>query len=216
MRQAAAAAGLHLLGVVGAQDRPRRAERAAGALPIAGVLYRDLFALTYDGEPGPPTLDRATVQTHHQALDRAMGRGNVVPFPAGVVFRDRRSVRRFLTDQYAPLDEALSLVSQRWAFRVHARGHDERQVQDAEVAEIYNQLRRLARAAAPLVPSAGLPAGAAYLVERAASDRFLERVHRLEHEHPGVALDVTGPWPPYDFVRILPTELPDAPGLDPA
>jgi hypothetical protein len=34
------------------------------------------------------------------------------------------------------------------------------------------------------------------------SDAFSERVQELRDEHPDLAVEQTGPWPPYDFVRI--------------
>lgn len=177
-------------------------------------MYRDLAALVHQVRPGIHVPDRSSVEQHHGALDRAMQRGNVVPFPPGLVFRDRKSVRRLLAAQYGPLDEALTLLGGRWAFRVHVRSLPSApgplDPADAAGAEldfnvvVHGELRRVARAATPLAMQTGAHSSAAYLVDRPVSDRFLARVHGLERQIPGYTLDVTGPWPPYDFVRILP------------
>jgi Gas vesicle synthesis protein GvpL/GvpF len=45
---------------------------------------------------------------------------------------------------------------------------------------------------------------AAYLVDRAAQDAFRDLVERLADRHPGIRLELTGPWPPYSFVSAAP------------
>jgi hypothetical protein len=44
---------------------------------------------------------------------------------------------------------------------------------------------------------------AAFLVGRASWIEFVERADDLGTAHPNLTFDVTGPWPPYDFVRTL-------------
>jgi hypothetical protein len=39
-------------------------------------------------------------------------------------------------------------------------------------------------------------------VERASWLEFMERANELNAAHPELNFDITGPWPPYDFVRI--------------
>ncbi|NJD09944.1 MAG: hypothetical protein FIB01_05685, partial [Gemmatimonadetes bacterium] len=43
---------------------------------------------------------------------------------------------------------------------------------------------------------------AAVLVERAAVGEFRERAADLGSAHPELTIAVTGPWPPYDFIRV--------------
>ena len=43
---------------------------------------------------------------------------------------------------------------------------------------------------------------AAYLVEDARRDEFLARVSALAPEHPRLAVELTGPWPPYSFAAV--------------
>jgi hypothetical protein len=69
---------------------------------------------------------------------------------------------------------------------------------------LYAELRRLARAAVPF-PREGRDRllGAAFLVERGRWISFIERAEELGSLRPALALDLTGPWPPYDFVKLV-------------
>ena len=45
------------------------------------------------------------------------------------------------------------------------------------------------------------PLRAAYLVDTGAVDGFVATVRELQHEHPGLSILCTGPWPPYSFAE---------------
>jgi hypothetical protein len=62
------------------------------------------------------------------------------------------------------------------------------------------QDRRLSGAVAPMVLNG------AYLVDLTALDDFTAQVGALAGRHPGLRLELTGPWPPYSFVAERPTE----------
>ena len=42
----------------------------------------------------------------------------------------------------------------------------------------------------------------AYLVEDNRVDQFVETARALDDEHPGLRLELTGPWPPYSFATV--------------
>lgn len=69
---------------------------------------------------------------------------------------------------------------------------------------IFRVLRHRARAARRLSPSGGAVFTGAFLLPRGEWIGFVEEVARRESRHRGVELDVTGPWAPYDFVRMTP------------
>jgi hypothetical protein len=48
----------------------------------------------------------------------------------------------------------------------------------------------------------GFMLSAGYLVERVLWQEFTEAVQFESGRHPRVRVAVTGPWPPYDFVRM--------------
>ena len=48
----------------------------------------------------------------------------------------------------------------------------------------------------------GIVLSAAYLVERELWEEFADAVEAEQEQHPVVKVELTGPWPPYDFVKI--------------
>ena len=76
--------------------------------------------------------------------------------------------------------------------------------EDALARRVFRVLRHRARAARRLPPSGGAVFTGAFLLPRGEWIGFVEEVARRESRHPGVELDVTGPWAPYDFVRMTP------------
>ena len=73
-----------------------------------------------------------------------------------------------------------------------------------EAHSIYGELRRFARAAVPFPSDDTRLMSAAFLVDRTSWVEFIERIESFGEQHDELAFDVTGPWPPYDFVRIIP------------
>ncbi len=201
----AAATGLGLLGVIRRERHGLRAAKQTGAHRL--IPYRDLAALVREAPYRVPEMNRPEVLAHHQELDRAMRRWTVVPAPFGIVFPDQASVLRFLEEQHAALVGALRLLDGCWEFRLHIREQEKRgepSLSRDVATHIYAELRRITRAAIPFPHEGQSLFSAAFLVERAATDRFLERLQELEEADPALALDTTGPWPAYDFVRIHP------------
>jgi hypothetical protein len=204
-RRSGRAAGLQLLGVVRA-----RAWRGGGggedAADVQRIRYRDMEALVRPTSFTMPPFDPEHVQAHQRVVERAMRRRTILPLPYGVVFRGRAALIRFLEDQYLVLDEGLGLFEGHWELRMHAHaaapGEPGPEVRDLAV-QLYSELRRFARAAVPFPRDGGRVLSAAFLVRRDAWIEFVERVDDLGAVHPELVFDVTGPWPPYDFVRIV-------------
>jgi hypothetical protein len=172
---------------------------------VARVRYRDIEALVRTVPFAIPPLDDEHVQAHQRAVERAMRRGTILPAPYGVVFRGRRQLIRLLQDQYLVFDEGLSFLDGHWELRLHiTAGVTEFRAELRDVAtQIYSGLRRFARAAVPFPREEHRLLSAAFLVERASWLEFMERVGQLGEANPEMSFDITGPWPPYDFVRIV-------------
>jgi hypothetical protein len=171
---------------------------------VLRVRYRDLEALVRPVPFRLPGLDVARVQSHQRTVEALMRRGTIVPAPYGVVFRDRRALVRFLEDQYLALDEGLAFLEGHWEMRVHAvpQGTEEVSPELEELAvQIYAELRRAARAAIPFPRDENRLLSAAFLVERGSWIEFVNRADDLV-AHSGLSFDITGPWAPYDFVRM--------------
>lgn len=194
--------GVYFYGVVRARGwRGRRGD--AGELPR--VRYRDVEAIVRAVPYELPPFDEAHVREHQRAVEAIMRRGTVLPAPYGVVFRGRRQLIRMLQDQYLALDEGLSFLEGHWELRLHiGAAEGERRPALGDVAmDLYAELRRMARAAVPFPRVVGRLVSAAFLVERATWVAFVERAEELGAAHPELTIDVTGPWPPYDFVRVV-------------
>lgn len=183
-----------------------RSWRSTGADPeeLVKVRYRDVEALVRPTVYQLPRLDDAGIHEHQRTVEGAMRRGTILPAPFGLVFRGRRAVVRFLEDQFIVLDEGLAFLDGHWELRLHVSGDDEDEGLRDLALHLYSELRRFARAAIPLAVGEGRLLSAAFLVQRSAWIDFVERSDDLGVTHPELGFDVTGPWPPYDFVRILP------------
>lgn len=198
--QPAAPDGLYLYGIV----RSRGWRAGVEGEELLKVRYRDLEALVRPVAYRLPDLDDERVREHQRLVEGAMRRGTVLPAPYGLVFRGRRAVVYFMEDQYIILDEGLAFLDGHWELRLHIVGDDENESLKELATHLYSELRRFARAAIPLPGGDGRLLSAAFLVERGAWIEFVERSDDLALGHPELTLDITGPWPPYDFVRIHP------------
>ncbi|HUF14044.1 MAG TPA: GvpL/GvpF family gas vesicle protein [Longimicrobiales bacterium] len=168
------------------------------------IRYRDLEALVRPCAFSMPTFDRDAVQEHQRVIWNASKRDTLLPAPCGIVFRGRRAIIRFLQEQYIPLEEGIALVEGHWELRLHLKPTiPELRSEAAEGAlHVYSELRRFARAAFPFPHEEEHVLSAAFLVNRGNWLQFMDQAEELGHRHTDLTFDVTGPWPPYDFVRI--------------
>lgn len=197
---------LHLVGIVRGERRriPLREPRD-GSSPVRAVRFRDLAVLLRSGPPTTAGTDSDDILMHHRAVERAMQRRTVVPAPWGVVLDGPEQAEELLRAHYVELDQALALLEGRWEMRLHLRPADLASAAEewpARRTAVYNELRRIARAAVPSAPDERREFAASFLVDRAASDAFADRVQELRERFPELRMEVTGPWPPYDFIHF--------------
>lgn len=173
---------------------------------IMRVRYRDLEALVRPVPYEVPPHSKEHINAHQRVVESAMRKSTILPVPYGIVFRGRRQLIRVLQEQYLVLDEGLSFVEGHWELRLHISsatpGDPDEALNDMAV-ECYSELRRHARAAVPLQREGRRVMTAAFLVDRSTWIEFIERADDLGTAHPDLVFDVTGPWPPYDFVRTI-------------
>lgn len=180
---------------------------------IGLIPFRDLCAVVSTQRSF--VLDEATpaaIDAHRQIVDRIFHQASVVPAPVGVVFRSPDVLKRWMELHYVSLSGALEFVEDRAVARVHivraaARDSDERETGAdlaAAATEAFRALRRHAVAAVPLRLEhlTGLVLSASFLVERDLWKEFLRAVEDQHDAHHLLRFDVTGPWAPYDFVRM--------------
>lgn len=198
---------LRLLGIVHS-DRRRGAlwEAPSGARYDAEVVrHRDLGALVYPGPLRVESPGTEEILEHHRRLEAMLQRETVVPAPFGIGFRAEKEVVRFLRDRYSELGDALGFVEGRWEFRLHiaSESPDFPEALALDMAtHLYAELRKQAHAAVPFPRGEPSTFSAAFLVDRVGTRAFLEKIEELGRANSDLSLDVTGPWPPYDFVRV--------------
>ena len=177
---------------------------------IETIAVRDLAAICGRTEYREAELDDATITRLSDVVAAFSARGPILPAPAGVVFRSPDSVERWLELHYSALTEALTFVENRVAARVHisrAVTHDPQVAGvdlDAVAADSLRALRRSAAATLPLRTerAAGAILSAAFLVEQELWKQFAGEVDAQATLAGGVQFELTGPWPPYDFVQM--------------
>lgn len=177
---------------------------------VETIVVRELAAICGVTEYRSPELDEEAIARLNTVVTAYAASGPVLPAPAGVVFRASDTVERWLELHYGALTEALSFVDNRIAARVHISRPAVRDAKSADVdadavaAEVLRALRRAAVATLPLraerTPGAVL--SAAFLVEQELWKQFVDEVDAQSRLAIGVRLDLSGPWPPFDFVQM--------------
>ena len=187
------------------------AHSARAAVPgVQLVAVRDLAAICAEVEYRSMTPDDAAVARYSEIVATYAVTSPVLPAPVGIVFRSSDSVKRWLELHYGALSEAMTFVENRVAGRVHVwrpGKEDEREVGadlSAAAAESLRVLRRSAVATLPLRVEqlTGIVLSAAFLVDLALWKDFVAEVDAQAKLTTNVRFELTGPFPPYDFVQM--------------
>jgi len=208
--------------------RSRADKDAGGSLTIYGVTFsepaghgpavngtelivvRELAAIV---APSAYTVVEPTPEhasAHGEIIGAYAKRGAVLPAPVGVTFRSRQAVTRWLELHYVALSDALSFVDDRVVGRVHVWRPGDAEERDvgsdlaAAAADALRDLRRSAVATVPLRTEqiTGIVLSAAFLIEQELWKEFASKVEEQGSRAANLRLELTGPWPPYDFVQM--------------
>jgi hypothetical protein len=174
------------------------------------VAVRDLAAICAEVEHRAIPPDDENVARYADVLAAYAVTSPVLPAPVGVVFRSPDSVKRWLELHYGALSEAMTFVENRVAARVHVwrPGKPEEREVGADLAAVAAEslrvLRRTAIASLPLRAEklTGIVLSAAFLVDSERWKDFKAEVDAQARMTPSVRFELTGPFPPYDFVQM--------------
>ena len=176
------------------------------------VVFRDLAAVVSEREKfSLDEADEMSVGLHRGVVDAIFKRQVVLPTPPGIVFRTEHVLTRWMELHYVALNDALAFVTDRVAMRVHvqrANGSADDADAGTDIAEVagtvFRDLRRRAVASVPLTTEriTGLTLSGAFLVERELFREFERGVAEVKASQPRLSINLTGPWAPYDFVRM--------------
>ena len=186
--------------------------------PVRGVTvasFRDLGALVADSTYAAPAATPQHIAEYRRVVEGAFARQTIVPAPFGSIFRSRDSLIRWLELHYFTLLEAVTFVADRAMARVVVSYGDEPEnttamsidadLLDNVADESFRVLRRHAVASVVIsnhAAEAGPAARASFLIERERWDVFNDIVREEQKRLREMHVDCTGPWPPYDFVRM--------------
>jgi len=148
-----------------------------------------------------------------RVLEEANAHSAVLPAPPGTVFQSQSILTRWLELHYFTLTEALAVVEGHAAARVSIttqRRPDDGEAQKSFAALAAESLRMLRSQASATVtlPKAdgdeedGVVARASFLIDSQRFQSFKDTVSREAQRQTALDFRVTGPWPPYDFVRM--------------
>ena len=175
------------------------------------VGFRDLVAIVTEADFVAHVPDDEALAQHTRIIGDAFSRGELLPLAPGTMFRNEAALKGWMELHYVALSEGLAFVADRVGARVHvasveADGASGDSGTDlaATAAQLMRTLRRRAVAAVPLnrEHTTGIAIGVSFLVERTLWREFEQEVASIAAESSTTRISMTGPWPPYDFVRI--------------
>lgn len=177
------------------------------------VHYRALAAIVEPSSYSAVNLSDGEMTKYLRILEEAHSHVTVLPAPPGTVFQSSGTLMRWLELHYFTLTEALSVVEGHAAARVSIttqngdRESEEQKSFAALAAESLRTLRGQAAATVTLPRAAGddeegVVARASFLVDNQRWQMFQDSVSEEAKRHDSLDYNVTGPWPPYDFVRM--------------
>jgi hypothetical protein len=150
------------------------------------------------------------VAAYEEVVEAVFDRQTILPAPFGVVFRNTDHITRWLQMHYLTLTEAIHLVEGRCEARVHLRTREENRVNDEpdpaaveSALDFYRAVSREADASVMLKrPALQAVLSGAFLIDRSEWETFSAIVATQARRHAELEVEHTGPWPPYDFVRM--------------
>jgi hypothetical protein len=175
--------------------------------------YRALAAIVEASAYTTVNLDDGEMSKYLSVLEEAYGHATVLPAPPGTVFQSQSTLTRWLELHYFTLTEALAVIEGHAAARVSITMQKKQEDGDARktfaalAAESLKLLRSQAAATVTL-PRAdedeedGVVARASFLIDTQRWQLFADIVSKESERQPALDFHVTGPWPPYDFVRM--------------
>jgi hypothetical protein len=177
------------------------------------IHYRALGAIIEPSSYSAVNLDDGEMAKYLRVLEEAYSHVSVLPAPPGTVFQSSGTLTRWLELHYFTLTEALSVIEGHAAARVSITTQGPPDGSDAQksfaslAAESLRMLRSQSAATVTL-PRAdgdeeeGVVARASFLVDSQRWQMFEETVSKEARRQTSLDFKVTGPWPPYDFVRM--------------
>lgn len=203
-----APSGLRLFGVAEVDNAN---EPIASGTTI--VHHRGLGAIVEPAVYASPKTDDVDLDRYAAVIEEAFRAGAVLPAPPGTIFKSQGTLSHWLELHYFTLTDAMTVVEDHVAARVSissAAGVKEAEATKSFKALSAESLRHLRGhgAATVVLPVTedeareGIVARASFLVPADKWDSFQSVVSEEDRRQRALKVSITGPWPPYDFVRM--------------
>jgi hypothetical protein len=183
------------------------------------VQFRSIAAVVAPARYHRVTIDDDEIADYTRVLEEVQSSAAVLPAPPGTIFRSRDSLMRWLELHYFTLTQTLGTIEGHGQARLTITktvGVDPNDATGAEAKESAKQLvatasqsmrvlRGHAAATVTLPPIEGettIVSQASFLVELDHWTAFAELVEKEDQRQTALDFHLSGPWPPYDFVRM--------------
>jgi hypothetical protein len=196
-----------LFGIISLHGAPQSFGEGTSVVP-----FRDLGAIVVESPYLRLRASTDRIVVYRRIVESVFGTRTILPAPFGTVFRSRDGLIRWLELHYFTLLDALGFIEDRVMARVKVTSDHPQDAEPNEkavdiettAAESFRVLRRHAIAAIPLTHTADHSGafGASFLVERERWSQFADIVKEETKRLPALHVEQSGPWPPYDFVRM--------------
>ncbi|MBA3340553.1 MAG: GvpL/GvpF family gas vesicle protein [Gemmatimonadaceae bacterium] len=207
--------GLRLYGVA--------AHESGSVQPLAEgttlIPFRALAAVVAPSRYSRVVLDEKEMAEYSRILEEVQTAAAVLPAPPGTVFRSRDNLSRWLELHYFTLTQAMGSIEGHSQARLTITKNLRVDAKDGttdELKETTKQFQATAahsmrvlrgQAAATVVlplPEGGtnVIAQASFLVDTERWNAFSDLVAQEDERQTSLEFRISGPWPPYDFVRM--------------
>ena len=183
------------------------------------IPFRLLGAVVAPTKYSRVSVDEEEVGEYTRILEEVQSSTAVLPAPPGTVFRTRDSLARWLELHYFTLTQAIGVVEGHSEARVTITKSANVDAKDATADEMKEHTKQLAAVASDSMrvlrgqatATITLPvseddttvvAQASFLVDMERWALFSELVAKEDQRHTDLDFRLSGPWPPYDFVRM--------------
>jgi hypothetical protein len=201
-----APSGLRLYGIA---DVDNASDPVAAGTTI--VHHRGLGAIVEPAVYAAPTPEDVDLDRYAAVIEEAFRAGAVLPAPPGTVFKSHGTLSHWLELHYFTLTDALAVVEGHVTARVSISSSGKEEDAAKSFKALGAASLRLFRghaAATVVLPvteddgKEGIVARASFLIPADKWDSFERVVSQETGRQPALKVNVPGPGPPYDFVRM--------------
>jgi hypothetical protein len=198
---------LQLYGIIAAEAAPSSPAENTTLIPFRGIA-----AVVAPVPYARQELDDGALDAYADVVEKIYDQMPILPAPPGTVFRSATVLARWLELHYVGLTDALAALEPNTTARVTIRLR-EGPITDETLKEwqgiASESLRMLRGQAAAMTTNPDrdgddptVLARSSFLLDRERWQSFQASVRAESRRHPHLDFTVTGPWPPYDFVRM--------------